>query len=376
MTAARAYLDWNASAPLLPEARSAMVAAFECVGNPSSVHAEGRRARGIVETARAQIARLVGARPEQVILTSGATEANATVLAGEWHALFVSAMEHDSILAGASASPARSSALDAGADGVVKLASVGRAAEAVANRTDRQLVCLQLANNETGVIQPVAEAVALARQARMHVLCDATQAVGRLEVDFAALGVDYMTFSSHKIGGPKGAGALVVRDDAPLNPLIGGGGQERRQRAGTENVAAIAGFGAAAEAACQRLADWRALASRRDALEARLREVAPDAVILGAASSRLPNTSLVAWPGRRAETLLAMLDLGGVAVSSGAACASGKVTESHVLRAMGCAPDVAGSAIRISIGPETSDREIEMLVAAFEAINRRPARAA
>ena len=363
MSADRAYFDWNASAPLRPEARAAMAAAMDVTGNPSSVHAEGRRARDVVETAREQVAALVGASPAEVVFTSGATEANAWALSG-WDTVFLSGIEHDSVRAPAKSSQAQ--LID------IPTASHGRARiDACAvdcKPLGRGLVSLQTANNETGVIQPVADAVGFAREHGLSTHTDATQAAGRLPIDFAGSGVDLLSLSSHKLGGPKGVGALVVRDGMTMAPLIAGGGQERRRRAGTENVAAIAGFGAAASAALKDLERVDDLADRRDAVERALIELAPECVVVGQPAPRLANTLCIAWPGKSAETLVIQLDLAGVAVSAGAACSSGKVGSSHVLEAMGLPADVAKSAIRVSLGLTTSDRDIERLLAAWRAM--------
>lgn len=371
MSAERAYLDWNASAPLRPEAREAMAAAMDLTGNPSSVHAEGRRVRDVVETAREQIAFLVGARPSEVVFTSGATEANAWALNGR-DTIFLSGVEHESVQAPAKMSGARLIDIPAGTDGRARIGALAQPLDALG----RALVSLQMANNETGVIQPVAEAASFAREHGLSIHTDATQAVGRVPIDFAGLGVDLLSLSSHKLGGPKGVGGLVVRDGVAIAPLIAGGGQERRRRAGTENVAAIAGFGAAAAAALSDLKYVSDLEARRDLIERALTEVAPECVVIGRSSPRLANTLCVAWPGKSAETLVIMLDLAGVAVSAGAACSSGKVGSSHVLEAMGLPADVAKSAIRVSLGLTTSDRDIERLLAAWLAVREPRAGAA
>jgi cysteine desulfurase len=363
MSAERAYFDWNASAPLRPDARDAMAAAMDVIGNPSSVHAEGRRARDVVETAREQVAAVVGAKPAEVVFTSGATEANAWALSG-WDTIFLSRIEHDSVLAPAKACGAHLIDIPVGLDGRAKIGALERLFEA----PGRALVTLQMANNETGILQPVVEAVSFAREHGLSVHTDATQAAGRVPINFADLDVDLLSLSSHKIGGPKGAGALVIRDGVTIAPLITGGGQERRRRAGTENVAAIAGFGAAAYAAVKDLERVDDLADRRDAIERSLIGLAPECIVIGLSSPRLANTLCIAWRGKSAETLVIQLDLAGVAVSAGAACSSGKVGSSHVLEAMGLPADVAKSAIRVSLGLTTSDRDIERLLAAWRAM--------
>jgi cysteine desulfurase len=360
----RTYLDWNATAPLRREARAAMVAALDVLGNPSSPHAEGRRARGLIEDAREQVAALVGARPAEVVFTSGGTEANNAVLARGWDAIVMSSIEHDSVLAPASSSGARLVEVAVGGDGVVRRESfAGHMAQ-----VGRALVSLQMANNETGALQPVAEVAAMARQRGLGMHSDAVQAAGRVPIDMAAIGVDYLTLSAHKLGGPKGIGALVVRDGAALPAFIAGGGQERRRRAGTENVAGIAGFGAAAEAASRDLAEIERVRTLRDKLEAEAREITPEALVIAGEVQRLPNTTSLAWPGASAETLVIALDLGGIAVSAGAACSSGKVGASRVLAAMGIAPDMARAAIRISLGPSSGERDVAAFLEAWSHI--------
>lgn len=363
MSATRAYLDWNASAPLRPEAREAMATAMDLTGNPSSVHAEGRKVRNVVESAREQVATLVGATPAEVVFTSGATEANAWALS-KWDTIILSGIEHDSVRAPAKMSSASLIDIPAAADGRATIAALPMPQGSLG----RALVTMQMANNETGVLQPVAEAVSFARKHGLSIHTDATQAAGRVPIDFAELGVDLLSLSSHKLGGPKGVGALVVRDGVTLAPLIAGGGQERRRRAGTENVAAIAGFGAAASAALSDLTQMRGLEARRGAVERRLNELAPECVVIGREAPRLPNTLCIAWPGKSAETLVIKLDLAGIAVSAGSACSSGKFGSSHVLEAMGLPPEVAKSAIRVSLGLTTSDRDIERLLAAWLAV--------
>ena len=370
MTNERTYLDWNATAPLLPEARAAIERALDVHGNPSSVHGEGRRARAIVETAREHVAALVGARPSEVVFTSGATESCATVLAAAWDAILLAGIEHDAVRQPADAAAGELVALDVSQDGRVDPADVAarlRSATA-APATSRALVALQLANNETGVLQPVAEVGAAARDAGAQLFTDAAQAAGRIPIDFASLGTDFMALSAHKFGGPKGIGALIVRDGAELPALIRGGGQERRRRGGTENIPGIAGFGAAAEAARKTLGEHHRIAQLRDRLEAGLIELTPDAHIMGTGAPRLPNTTCVALHGLAAETLVIRFDLAGIAVSAGAACSAGKIGASHVLMAMGRDEATARSAIRISIGPATAARDIDRCLAAWRDI--------
>jgi len=360
------YLDYNATAPLRPEARDAVVAALSVTGNPSSVHGFGRAARRLVEDGREAVAALVDVAPSQIVFTSGGTEANAMALCGlaaEGRLILVSAIEHPSVLDAAEALQ-----IPVSADGRIDLAALD-ATLAGAGRP--ALVSLMAANNETGVIQPVGEAVAIARQHGALVHCDAVQAAGKISIGFDALGVDMLSLSAHKIGGPPGIGALVVRDGVVVPALIRGGGQERGRRAGTENLPGIAGFGAAAIKARLGLAEFGELADLRDALERRVLEVCPAAVIPGRSAPRLANTSCIAMPGVTAETQLMGFDLAGIAISAGSACSSGKVTASHVLGAMGAADVVIGSAIRVSLGWETRPRDIDALVAAWNTVFQR-----
>jgi cysteine desulfurase len=364
LASGRSYFDWNATAPLRAEARAAMLAALEGPGNASSVHGEGRAARQRLETARRQVAALVGADAAGVTFVSGATEANALALQpGIADRLFVSAVEHPSVLGGGQFTPDRVEILAVDGNGLVDL---GALALAVA-KAERPLVSVMLANNETGVVQPIAAIAATVHAANGLLHVDAVQAAGRIPVDMHALGADLMSLSSHKLGGPQGAGALIARAGLTLTPLIRGGGQERGLRAGTENGAAIAGFGAAAEAAAKGLqADAARMATLRDRIEAAIGAATPQAIIFGTGVPRLPNTVLVALSGIKAETALIAFDLNGIALSSGAACSSGKVAASHVLAAMGVEPALARGAIRISLGPTTSEAEVENLLIAWK----------
>jgi cysteine desulfurase len=366
MSRTRTYLDWNATTPLRPEARAAMIAALDVVGNPSSPHAEGRRARAVMEDAREQVAALVGAKPGEVVFTSGGTEGNNAVLAAGWDTVRVTGVEHESVLAPARNSRARRIELPVGTDGVLRRDNLAALLEQA--KGSRGLLTLQMANNETGVLQPVAEVARDAKALGLAVHTDAVQAAGRVAIDIVELGVDYLTLSAHKLGGPKGVGALVIGGRAMLPPLISGGGQERRRRAGTENVAAIAGFGAAAEAARRDLAQMKHVQALRDQLEAQMRAITPEAVVIAESAPRLPNTTSLALPGASAETLVIALDLAGIAVSAGAACSSGKVGTSHVLAAMGLAPHVARGAIRISLGHASTERDVASFLAAWSHI--------
>lgn len=356
----RSYFDWNATAPLRAEARAAMQAALSATGNASSVHAEGRAARALIELARADVAALVAAEAKSVIFTASGTEANALALTPQIEAgadkaprggLLVSAVEHPSVLAGGRFERVEIVPVDA--QGRVDLVQLQKKVEAAA----RPLVSVMFANNETGVIQPVREVAAIVHAAGGLLHVDAVQGAGRVACDMAALGADLMTVSGHKIGGPQGAGALVRRADLHFPaPLIRGGGQERGLRAGTENVAAIAGFGAAARAALAgRETAAARMAALRDRIEAGLRAESPDVVIFGAGADRLPNTISFSKPGMKAETAIISFDLNGIAVSSGSACSSGKVQPSHVLAAMGVEPALAGGAIRLSLGWDTTE---------------------
>jgi len=360
------YLDYNATAPLKPAVIETMTAALKEVGNPSSMHRFGRLARRAVETAREDVAALVGALPRQVVFTSGGTEANNLAMraAGAGRRLLVSAVEHDSVLKAAR----DAELLPVDARGEVDLAAL----QAMLERDERPaLVAVMLANNETGATQPVALVAHLAHSHGALVHCDAVQAAGKMAIDFARLGVDTLALSAHKLGGPQGVGALVVADTVEINPLLKGGGQERGWRAGTENVVGIRGFGAAVRLAAEDFPQMQALASLRDDMEARLLRAAPDAVVMAPGAGRLPNTSCIASPRVSAETQVMALDLAGVAVSAGSACSSGKIRPSHVLRAMGVAPELAANAIRISLGWRTQAGDIDHLVEAWAALHAR-----
>lgn len=371
----RAYLDYNATAPLRPEAGEAMVAALSLCGNPSSVHAEGRTARAAIETAREKVAALLRARPEDVIFTSGGTEANALGLAPQTRheRLCVSAVEHPSVLAGGRFSPAQVSRIPVTSDGVMDLDFLASelAKHHLEGNGARPFVSLMAANNETGALQPVS-AVAELMQVEGGVLhSDAVQAAGKVPLDMAALGADMVSLSAHKLGGPKGVGALVLRKGTQVEPQIKGGAQERRRRAGTENVAGIVGFGIAAEIAAAELDRAKAVAGLRDELEARALALVPEAVVLSAGVARLPNTSCIAVAGTKAETLVIGLDLAGVAVSSGSACSSGKVEASHVLSAMGVGTELERSAIRVSLGYGSTLADVDRFVEAWVVLVKR-----
>lgn len=366
----RAYLDWNATTPLRAEARSAMLAALDLAGNPSSVHAEGREARRLVEEARAALAAAVGAQPRNVVFTSAGTEANALALSpglrgpsgGPAERLLVSAVEHASVLAGGRFPADRIGLIQVTRSGVVDLEHL----KLQLKDGPPALVSIMAANNETGALQPVAEAASIVHAAGGLLHVDAIQALGKIPFDINAVGADLATFSAHKIGGPKGVGALVMREGiGGLEPVLRGGGQELSRRAGTENVAGIAGFGAAVKAALQTLPeDVKRMATLRDRLENGLRGIA-GATIFADDVERLPNTVLFTAPGLKAETAVIGFDLEGIAVSSGSACSSGKVQPSHVLSAMGYDPAVAQGAVRLSLGWSTEPEDINRALEAW-----------
>jgi cysteine desulfurase len=351
------YLDHNATSPIRPVVLDAMVEALRAGGNPSSVHRAGRAARTRVDAARRQVAALVGARPSEVIFTSGGTEANNMALLGTGRKrVLVSAVEHESVL---KAVP-HAEIIPVDRNGVVDLAALER----MLAGPEPALVSVMLANNETGVIQPLAEVVRLARTVDALVHCDAVQAAGKAPVDLHGPGIDYLSLSAHKLGGPTGVGALVVRAGAPFGSDRKGGGQESNRRAGTENVAGIVGFGTAAEAS----QDGLDTAPLRDRMENGLRAIAPSAKIYGTAGARLVNTTCISMPGVKAETQVMALDLAGVCVSAGAACSSGKVSRSAVLAAMGVEPAESETAIRISCGWNTVAGDIDCLIAAWKGL--------
>ncbi|WP_338662291.1 aminotransferase class V-fold PLP-dependent enzyme [Pararoseomonas sp. SCSIO 73927] len=355
------YLDANATEPLRPEAREAAIAAMELPGNPSSVHADGRAARRVLEAARARVAARFGASPRDVVFTSGGTEASALAVASlrRGRRVLAGATEHPAVLRAAWGPEEGAAPLPVLADGTLDLAAL----EAALAAGGPALVLLMVANNETGVIHPVAEAAAICRRHGALLHLDAVQAAGRVPLDAAALGAETMAVSGHKMGGPKGAGALILRPGLELAPLVAGGGQERGRRGGTEALPAIAGLGAAAEAADPAAA--LRLGRIRDAIEAGL-----GLPVAGAGAPRLPNTSCVALPGASSETQVIALDLAGVRVSAGAACSSGKVARSPVLAAMGL-ERLAGSAIRVSLPWNAPEDAAERFLAAHAAMRAR-----
>ncbi|MCX8997798.1 cysteine desulfurase [Rhizobiaceae bacterium BDR2-2] len=376
----RVYLDWNATAPLLDEARAAVLAGLDMM-NPSSVHAEGRAARAALEKARRQVAALAGTpEPAHVVFTSGATEAANMVLSPDFRMgrrpiavghLYVSAIEHPAVREGGRFPAERITEIPATREGLTDPVVLKALLEAHDDASGLPMIAVMAVNNETGVIQPIAEIAALVHARGGLLMVDAVQAAGRVPLDIAAPGADFMIVSSHKIGGPKGVGALISRGEILMPaPLIRGGGQEKGHRSGTENLAAIMGFGTAAEAACAGLDERMArIGALRDRLEQGMRAAAPDVIIHGASAPRVANTSFFSLPGLKSETGQIAFDLEGVALSAGSACSSGKVGESHVLAAMGCDPKLG--ALRISLGATTNEADIDRALAAFGKIASR-----
>lgn len=374
----RVYLDYNATAPLRPEAHDALTAAL-ALGNPSSVHEEGRKARALIEEARRAVAELAVAVPETVIFTSGGTEACNLALnlraapAGPVGRMLVSAIEHSAVLEAAKQTGLPVSELPVTALGAVDMAAFDTALQ----DDTPALVCVMLANNETGVIQPVAEMAAKTRDHGSLIFCDAVQAAGKMPVNMMALGVDALSLSGHKLGAPMGVGALLTRPGVVVPPQLHGGGQELGRRAGSENIAGIAAFSAAAQAAQAGLAAFGDLAAQRDAMEAALAAAEPDITVFGQGAARLPNTSCFALDGLSSETLVMALDLAGIAVSAGSACSSGKVSQSHVLAAMGAENHISKAMVRVSLGWQSGPQDTQKLVGEWTRLarNRTPAAA-
>ncbi len=383
----RTYLDYNASAPLRAAAREAVVSALDLFGNASSIHGEGRQMRGAIEQARAQVAALVGAEVENVVFTSGATEAAHLALTPEIRSdgtlrsagkLYILASEHPCVLVGGRFAPDDIVQVPVLPNGLINMAAFDSLL--AAHTKGVPYVAIQLVNSETGVIQPVAEVAQKTRLMGGYTFCDGVQALGRIPVDIKALGVDYLAISSHKIGGPQGVGALICAHSIlSLPPAIKGGGQEMNRRAGTENVAAISGFGAAAVEAGTESQNTSQIKTMRDSIEERLIPICASLglqnsfQIFGGDAERVGNTLLYALEGITAETALIAFDLDGIALSSGSACSSGKVGSSHVLSAMDVTENAAQSAIRVSIGWNTTTEDTDKFIAAFERIAKRVA---
>jgi cysteine desulfurase len=392
----RVYLDHNATTPMRPAAVEAMTAALNLTGNPSSVHAEGRAARAAIDKARVQIARAVGGEAKNVIFTSGATEALNTLLrpspAVTWRdgarrseRLLVLATEHSAALAGGAFAPDRIDELPVDTDGFLNILSATGYPARLAQLAEQNnglapaMVAIQLANSETGVIQPVDGWAELAHRYGALLVSDAVAAFGKIPLDIKKLNVDAIVISAHKFGGPKGAGAIIMNGDRlqVAEPLLKGGGQEMRRRSGTENVAAVVGMGAAAEEAAGQIAIESArIIALRDRLLEGFRAHRPDIVVFGENAPRLPNTLNIGLPGQKAETTVIAFDLAGIAVSSGSACSSGKVKRSHVLDAMGIAPELAETALRFSLGWTTTETDIDRAINAFAKVAGRHQRAA
>ena len=361
------YMDYNATAPVLPAAKKAVMDALDLVGNPSSVHKLGRQAHRLVEDSRNAVMALVGA-PEgsRIIFTSGGTEANALSLLGCGRTrIIASAVEHPAVRS----VNKKVEFIAVDENGVIDLSKLEAA---LGNDADNTIVSVMLANNETGIIQPLREITKIAHKAGALVHSDVVQAAGKIEIDFADLGVDYMSISAHKFGGPKGIGALITKAGSPLKALVSGGGQEKGLRGGTENVSGIAGMAAAAKASLDIIKNEAdRLAALRNNLEKQIREIEPAARVIGAGAKRLPNTSFIVMPGVLAETQIAGFDLAGICVSAGSACASGKIKQSPVLAAMNVAEDEGASAIRVSLGHNNTQDDVNGFVAVWDEIRTR-----
>ena len=356
------YFDHNATTPVRAEVAEAVAGALALTGNASSVHTAGRQARQSVEQAREHIAELIGVSPAQIVFTGSGTEANNLVLRGtDCTHVLASEVEHYSVLAAAD----NIELLPVDGDGVIDVAVLKSRLE---DLDGLALVSVMLANNETGVIEPAAEISRIAKEHGALIHTDAIQAAGKIKVDWVELGVDFISLSAHKIGGPQGIGALVMNEDIPLTSLIRGGGQERSRRAGTENVPGIVGFGAAAKLAAENLGKANEIGILRDHLELRVKEIAPDAEVFGESVERLPNTTCLTMLNVTSETQVMKFDLTGIMVSAGSACSSGKVQTSHVLKVMGIVEDVASTAIRVSLGHGNTMDEVEHFVSQWREI--------
>ena len=377
MTTRRAYMDWNADTPLSPAAREAMCAVWDKGAlNPSSAHAGGQAARAIVEDARQSLAGNLGCAAHEIVFTASGTEAdNMAVRGAPVQRYIVSFMEHPAVVRPAKASGRPVSFLDVDAQGVADLQALERA---LREQGGKALVCLMFASNETGALQPVRQAARIAHEHGALILCDAVQGAGKADIDFNALGVDMLAISAHKFGGPQGVGALIIREGVGLEPLILGGGQERRRRAGTENVAGIAGMAAALESALEgRAQKESAIRDLRDELESRLQAICPQVTIFSQAAPRMANTTFFAHPGMDAATALMAFDLDGVSLSAGSACHSGKAEVSRALVAMGVDRELARRALRVSLGPDNTEDDIRLFLRSWQAqVERMSANAA
>ena len=363
------YMDYNATAPTRTAVIDAMVDAMRHVGNASSVHASGRNARKIIEEARAKVAALVNARPRDIVFTSGGTEANNTVLKGAGAAsLIVSKLEHDSVLATAKSADIPVYYINVDESGLV---SLDHLRELLQSAPQPALVSVMLANNEIGTIEPIADCVKLALEFDAKIHCDAVQGCGKIAIDFEALGVDYLTLSAHKMGGPQGVGAIVLKPAVPLKSIIEGGGQELGRRSGTENVAAIAGFGVAAMDAFQDIASTDKIQELKDRLESGIRKIGNDIIIVADKAERIANTSCIILPGISGETQVMHFDLAGISLSSGSACSSGKVKVSHVLSALGMEDSLANSSIRVSLGFNSTADDVDKFLSVYADLYKR-----
>ena len=358
------YFDYNATTPMRPEAIAALTNAHNIVGNPSSVHKAGRAARQTLEVTRRTVAETVNASPNQIIFTSGGTESNGLALAAAQHIL-VGATEHDCVLEASRHFDPNLSIVPVCNDGQLNWIALDALLSSKSHLDGTCILSVMLANNETGVIHPIPEISSLAHEYGWWVHCDAVQAIGKIPVNMQALGVDSLTLSAHKFGGPKGVGALVHKKLVNIVPTSWGGGQEKRRRAGTENVAGIAAMGAALKSAYSSILDMNRVDVLRQRLEQRMLYAVPDAIIYGYGTARLPNTTCIGVPGLRNEMQLMHMDLADVAVGSGSACSSGKVTPSHVLKAMGAPDDAATETLRFSIGWETTETEVDIAANAW-----------
>lgn len=377
----RIYLDYNATAPIRPAAKLALINALEQVGNASSIHQEGRKARGLIETARDQVASLINAQSKEITFTSGGTESNNLVLASDLGALgnkqplaatLLSATEHPSLIKAQQLSRRPVELINVDENGLLDLTHLESLLKAWQQKSDLPvLVSVMLVNNETGIIQPMAKIATLVHQYGGYIHADAIQALGKIDIDFENMKVDLLSLSSHKIGGALGAGALVIRLGMLVDSYIKGGGQELGLRAGTENIPAISSFGAAAAECTVELKNPSQYKQIQEEVEAKITAISPDAVIFGQNAPRVDSTICFAISGLTAERALMSLDLAGIAISSGSACSSGKVSQSHVLKAMGIEDELALCALRLSFGWNTKLHELDDFIEEYTKIYHR-----